>query len=161
MRILTSIQFLASLSGLRIQCYQELWCRLQTLLRSHIAVVVVQASSCSSNSTPSLETSICHIYGCKKTKTKQNKTSLRKILTQGFLIPDGKGMIDSRLRVVGEFWCERRELNIPCFWKACHQLQKSQIHAMSWLFNLATMPPKTWVSPWQLSVFPLFCNIIS
>ena len=30
----------ASLSGLRILCCQELWCRSQTLLRSRIAVVV-------------------------------------------------------------------------------------------------------------------------
>ena len=41
------VQFLASLSGLRIWHYHELW------LGSHIAVAV--ASSCSSNSTPSPE----------------------------------------------------------------------------------------------------------
>ena len=32
---------LASLSGLRIQCCHELWCRLQTWLGSHIAVAVL------------------------------------------------------------------------------------------------------------------------
>ena len=32
-------------SGLRIRCYCELWCRLQTWLRSGVAV----ASSCSSD----------------------------------------------------------------------------------------------------------------
>ena len=32
---------LALLSGLRIQRYRELWCRLQTRLGSHVAVAVV------------------------------------------------------------------------------------------------------------------------
>ena len=66
------IQSLASLSGLRIQHYCELWCRLQTQLRSCISVAVVQASSCSSNLSPNLRTSIC--YGCspKKTHTQIN-----------------------------------------------------------------------------------------
>ena len=36
-----------------------LWCRLQTRLRSGVAVAVVQTGSCSSNSTPSLGTSTC------------------------------------------------------------------------------------------------------
>ena len=40
---------LASLSGLRIQCYCELWCRLQVWLGFHTAVAVVQAGSCSSD----------------------------------------------------------------------------------------------------------------
>ena len=34
------VPFLASLSGLRIQCCQELWCRLQRRLISYIAVTV-------------------------------------------------------------------------------------------------------------------------
>ena len=48
------LQSLALLSGLRIQCCCELHCRLQTWLKSVVAVAVVQASSCSSASTPSL-----------------------------------------------------------------------------------------------------------
>ena len=36
----TWVQSLALLSGLRIQHYCELWCRLQTVLGSHIAVAV-------------------------------------------------------------------------------------------------------------------------
>ena len=46
----------------------------QTLLRSGIAVAVAvaMASSCSSDSIPSLGTSICHRYGPKK-KRKNNK----------------------------------------------------------------------------------------
>ena len=44
------VQFLASLCGLRIQPYSELWHRLKAGLRSRIAVA--QASSCSSYSGP-------------------------------------------------------------------------------------------------------------
>ena len=51
---------LASLSGLRIQHCCELCCRSQTRLGSGVTVAVAQASSYSSNSTPSLGTSICH-----------------------------------------------------------------------------------------------------
>ena len=59
----TQFQSLALLSGLRIWCCRELWCRLQTRLRYCIAVAV--ASSFSSNSTTSLGTSICHRCGPK------------------------------------------------------------------------------------------------
>ena len=38
MRLL--VQSLALLNGLRIQCYHELWCRLQMRLQSSIAVAV-------------------------------------------------------------------------------------------------------------------------
>ena len=62
------VRSLASLSGLRIRHCRELWCRSQRRLRSHVAVAVVQAGSCSSNLSPSLGTSICHEYGPKKTK---------------------------------------------------------------------------------------------
>ena len=58
---------LVSLSGLGIERCCELWCRQQTLLGSHIAVAV-QASSCSSNSAPSLRTSKCHKCSPKKKK---------------------------------------------------------------------------------------------
>ena len=58
----------ASLGGLRIwHCY-ELWCRSQMWLGSSVAVAVVKASSCSSNSTPSLGTFICQGCGPKKQK---------------------------------------------------------------------------------------------
>ena len=56
------VQSLASLSGLRIQCCCELSGRSQTQLGSGIALVVVEAGSCSSNSAPRLGTSICS--GC-------------------------------------------------------------------------------------------------
>ena len=49
-----AVQYLASLSGLRIRHCCELRCRSQTRLGSDVAVAVVQASSCSSDYTPSL-----------------------------------------------------------------------------------------------------------
>ena len=69
----TRVQSLAPLNGLRIQHYRELWSKLQTWLGSRIAVAVAQAGSCSSDLTPSLETSICCRYDPKKTKKKKKK----------------------------------------------------------------------------------------
>ena len=57
------VQSLASLSGLRIRCFCELWCSSQMLLGSDVAMAVV--------STPSLGTSICPGFGPKKTKQKR------------------------------------------------------------------------------------------
>ena len=54
------------LSGLRIWCCCELWCGLQTRLRSRVAVAVMQASSYSSDWTPSPGTFVCHLYDPKK-----------------------------------------------------------------------------------------------
>ena len=45
-------------------------------LGSFIAVALVSASSCSSNSTPSLGTSICHRCGPKKKKIKRVNGSI-------------------------------------------------------------------------------------
>ena len=56
---------LVLLIGLTIWSCLELWCRSQTWFRSDVAVAV--ASSCSSDSTASLGTSICHRWGPKKT----------------------------------------------------------------------------------------------
>ena len=58
----------ASLSGLRIWCRYELRYRLQVWLRS-CAVAVVLTGSWSSNSTPRLETSVCHRCDPKKKVT--------------------------------------------------------------------------------------------
>ena len=68
------VQSLASPSGLRIQHCSELWCRLQTWLGSGVAMAV--ASSCGSDSTPSLGPSICHKCSPKKQTNKQKITSL-------------------------------------------------------------------------------------
>ena len=54
------VRSLALLSGLRIWGCHERWCRSQTQLRSGMA------GSCSSDSTPSLGTSMCH--GCDPKK---------------------------------------------------------------------------------------------
>ena len=62
------VQSLVLLTGLRIQCCHELWCSSQTQLRSCIAVAVAKADNCSSDSTPSLEISLCRICSPKKTK---------------------------------------------------------------------------------------------
>ena len=59
---------LALLSGLRIQHCRELWCRLQTWLRSRVAVGLVQASGYSSDWTPGRGTSICRRSGPRKGK---------------------------------------------------------------------------------------------
>ena len=45
----------------------------QLWLRSSVAVTVVEAGNYSSNSTPSLGTSICHRWGHEKTKKKKKK----------------------------------------------------------------------------------------
>ena len=70
---------LALLSGLRIWHCHELWCRLQMRLRFHVAVALVQAGSYSSDSTPSLGTSMCRERGPKETKKK--KTKQKKMTT--------------------------------------------------------------------------------
>ena len=62
---------LALLSGLRMWCCSELWCRSQTHLRSCIAVAGAEASSYSSYLTPSLGTSMCHWCGLKTNKQKK------------------------------------------------------------------------------------------
>ena len=64
------IQSLALLSGLGIRRCCELLCRLQTQLRSGVAVAV--ASGYSSDLTPSLGTSICRRLGPKKDQKKKN-----------------------------------------------------------------------------------------
>ena len=67
------VRSLTSLGGLRIRYCSKLWHSLQMWLGSGIAVAVVWANSCSSNSTPSLGTSICHRCGPKKAN-KETKT---------------------------------------------------------------------------------------
>ena len=59
------------LSGLRIQCCYELWCRSQTWLGSRVAVTLVSVGSYNTDSTPSLETSIYHRCNPKKKRKKE------------------------------------------------------------------------------------------
>ena len=65
------VQSMASTNGLRIRHCCELQHRLQMLLGTGIAVAVMQAVCYSSDSTPSLGSSICHGCGLKKTKKKK------------------------------------------------------------------------------------------
>ena len=62
------VRSLASLSGLKIWHYHELWCRLQMKFGYCIAMAVTQAGSCSSNWIHSLGNSICHRCSHKKKK---------------------------------------------------------------------------------------------
>ena len=71
----TWVRSMVSFSGLRILHCHELQCRLQKRLRSYVAVAVVQGGSYSSDSTPSLGTSICS-YVCGPKKTKKRKVNL-------------------------------------------------------------------------------------
>ena len=69
------VRSLGSLSGLRIRRCCELWCRLQTRLRSDMAVAV--SGNYSSDSTPSLGISICH-GSCPKKKNKNKNKNQKK-----------------------------------------------------------------------------------
>ena len=76
--------WLALLGGLRIWHCSELCCRLQTWLGSCVPVAVAQASSCSSDQSPSLGTSTCHRCSSKKKKKKKKidcATSPVKVLS--------------------------------------------------------------------------------
>ena len=74
------VRSLASLSGLRIQHYHKLWCRLQTQLRSGVAVVVAQAVVRPLAWGPPYATGVA----LKKDK-KQNKRKQQKKRSQGVL----------------------------------------------------------------------------
>ena len=75
------VQSLVSLSELRIGVGHKLRCRLHMQLGFGITVAMVEASSCSSYSTSSLGTSICHGCSTKKKKKKTKKqTSEREVV---------------------------------------------------------------------------------
>ena len=65
------VRTLASLSGLKIHHCHKLRHRLQMWLRSIVAVAVAWAGSCSSDSVPSLGTSIC--CGCSALKKRKKE----------------------------------------------------------------------------------------
>ena len=74
----TQVQSLALLSELRIWYFHELWCRSQVRLRSGAAVAVAWAGSYSSDSTPSLRTSIWPECGPKRKKKDAEKSNERR-----------------------------------------------------------------------------------
>ena len=86
--MMTQVRSLASLSGLRIWHCRELWCRSQVQLGSHVAVAVSVAEDigCSSNSTPSQGTSICHRCGPKKHTHTHTQREKRK--KKGFCVQE-------------------------------------------------------------------------
>ena len=67
------VLFLALLSRLRIQRCRALWCRSQTRLRSGVAVAVVQAGSCSLDSTSAWEPPCAAGMALKRQKKKIRK----------------------------------------------------------------------------------------
>ena len=80
------IQSLALITGSRIQCCQRsVYISMQ--LGSSIAVAVVQASSCSSNLTPSLELPYATKVALKKKKKKKTKRLRNKRKPPGREIP--------------------------------------------------------------------------
>ena len=85
------VRWLASLRGSGIWHCRELWCRSQTLLGSGVAVPVVQAGSCTSDSTPSLGISICCGFSPKKQK-KPKQTSYHSLNVLILLNFEGKKM---------------------------------------------------------------------
>ena len=93
----------ALLSGLRISLCRKLWCRSRTRLRSCVAGAgaVAVAGSYSSDSTPSLGTSICPGCSPKKTKRRRKKksTNKRKSKLKG---PDCQKLLNLRAANVGE-----------------------------------------------------------
>ena len=68
------VRSLASLSGLRIHCCHELWCRSQTWLGSGVAVAVAQASGYGFDSTPSLWKYVAGVALKRKKKKKKIST---------------------------------------------------------------------------------------
>ena len=72
-----------SLAWLRIWHCRELWCRSQTWLGSCVAVAVVLAGSCNSDSVPSLGTSTHRRCGPKKQKTDKNNKQRSSKSVQG------------------------------------------------------------------------------
>ena len=67
------VQSLALLSGLRIWCCHELWCRSKIRLGSWVASAVALAGRCSPDSSPSLGTYVWCRCSPKKTKKKGGK----------------------------------------------------------------------------------------
>ena len=107
------VQSLASLSGSGIWHCRELWCRLQMQLGSGIAVAVVQASSYSSELSPSLGTSMC--CRCSPIKTKKKKTFWKRHLQAQMVLPANSAKhLRNNIKSTQALLENRREKNI--FW---------------------------------------------
>ena len=71
------VRFLASLSGLRIWCCHELWCRSQTPLGFYDAVAVAVAGTCNSDLTPAWE--LPYATGLALKSKKKRKKEIGKL----------------------------------------------------------------------------------
>ena len=108
----TQVQSLALLSGLRIRrCCEPCW-RSQAQLRSHVAVTMVYTASCSSNSTPSLGTSVCFGFGPQKQKKQKRR---RKRLRTLILALSSSYSFSPRRKEIGQFFCSRHTVTLIFF----------------------------------------------
>ena len=69
----TWVRFLVSLSGLRIQCCHELWCRLQTWLRSGVAVLWCRLAAVAPTQPPAWERPYATSTALKKKRKKKKE----------------------------------------------------------------------------------------
>ena len=76
----TQVKLQASLSGLRIRCCPELRCRLQTWLRSQVAVAVVQAWATALTQLLAWELSYAKCKALKKQEEKKKKKDEREYI---------------------------------------------------------------------------------
>ena len=120
---------LALLSGLRIQYRHELWCRSRRSPNHQKTVAVVEAGSCSSDSTPNPGTSICR--GCVL-KSKNNNEKKQP--------PINNKKIDNRKRARdANTWPQRTSGSPINIWPNIQQncflgkrRLKSQRHIITW-----------------------------
>ena len=117
------VQPLASLSEWGIQHHRGRWCRLQTWLRSRIAVAVVKASSCSADPTPNLATYICHRFGPKKWKP------TTKTITKRYFSKDS-----ARMEIVTVLWEETKTKteSLPFSIFFCSMLHSHFVRSNHW-----------------------------
>ena len=147
----TRVPSLASLSALRIQCCHELWCWLQIQLGSWVFVAVVQAGNYSSDSTPSLGTSICCRYTLKRQKKEKRMQEWRKrwSSSQALGIPDLQLIHWSS----GPGHCPQCSRNAPRplralqGWSALARTILDPLHRL--LLNLSSSSSSSWHPPPQ------------
>ena len=116
---------LALVSGFRIRCCHELWCEFQTWLGSCISVAVVEDSSCSSDLTPSLGTSICCKCGPKK------KINVVPIAVECVWIGAGKNMNSRNKLNYKDLWQDSVvNFAIACYLRKenCSYQQSTWVH---------------------------------
>ena len=128
------VRSLALLSGSRIRCCRELWCRSQTQLGSVVAVTMVQASSYSSDSTPCLGTSIYLRCGPKKWKNKNKNVASCVLYVEAYGLGCGKARLTA--------WV------LSSVWMVCLMLAHYRLRAVCWrCSHLSQAAPKASWAP--------------